>query len=114
MGKTAFSCRSFQKKGHTVVEIAGDVTFEVIEELRRKFAQLRVDRPSQVVFDCTGVTLMSSVALGEFSRLIKWGRENQCRLKVACQNDHVVDVLEIAGVTDGIPLFPSLDMALTR
>ncbi len=96
------------------MEVVGDVTFEVIEALRREFAQLRVDRPAQVVFDCMGVTLMSSVALGEFSRLIKWGQENQCRLKVTCQNDHVVDVLEIAGITDSIPLFPSLDMALNR
>ena len=114
MGKNAFSCRSYQKKDHTVLEISGDVTFEVIESLRREFARLREDRPARVVFDCMGVTLMSSVALGEFSRLIKWGLENQCRFKAACQNDHVVDVLGIAGITDAIPLFPSLDMALAR
>jgi len=114
MGKNAFSCRSFQKKGCLVVEIIGDLTFEVIEGLRQEFAQLRVDRPSKVVFDCMGVTLVSSVALGEFSRLIKWGLENECQLKLACQNDHVVEVLEIAGITDMISLYPSLDMALNR
>ncbi len=114
MGKTAFSCRSFQKKGHTVVEIIGDATFEVIDLLRQEFSRLRIEHPSKVVFDCMGVTLISSVALGEFSRLIKWGLENQCELKLACQNDHVVDVLEIAGITEMVPLFPSLDMALNR
>jgi anti-anti-sigma factor len=114
MGKAAFSCRSFQRKGHSVVEIIGDVTFEVIDSLRHELAQLRVELPAKAVLDCTGVTLLSSVALGEFSRLIKWGLDNRCQLKVACQNDHVVDVLEIAGITDMIPLFPSLDMALNR
>ena len=114
MGKNAFSCRSFQRKGHTVVEIIGDVTFEVIDPLRQELAQLRVEMPAQAVIDCTGVTLLSSVALGEFSRLIKWGLDNGCRLKVVCQNDHVVDVLEIAGITEMIPMFPSLDMALNR
>ena len=114
MGKNAFSCRSFQKKGHLVVEIIGDLTFEVIDGLRQEFSQLRVDRPEKVVFDCMGVSLISSVALGEFSRLIKWGLENKCQLKLACQNDHVVEVLEIAGITDMISLYPSLDMALNR
>ena len=114
MGKTAFSCRSYQKKGHTVVELIGDVTFEVIEAVRREFVRLRVEKPAKVVFDCMGVTLMSSVALGEFSRLIKWGMENRCRLKAACRNEHVIDMLEIAGITEMVPLYPSLDMAFSR
>ena len=114
MGKTAFSCRSFQKKGHWIVEIVGDVTFEVIEPLRQELARLKVVRPSKLVLDCMGVSLLSSMALGEFSRLIKWGLENGCQLKVVCQNDHVVDVLEIAGITELVPLVSNLDMALSR
>ncbi len=114
MAKSSFSCRSYPKKGHTIVEIIGDVTFEIIDQLRHEIVQIRVEMPTKVVLDCMWVTLMSSVALGEFSRLIKWALENNCEIKVACQNDHVVDVLEIAGITELVTLYPSLDMALNR
>lgn len=97
-----------------MVEIVGDVTFEVIDALRQVIAQLRIERPSKAVLDCGGVSLLSSMALGEFSRLLKWGAENSCQFKVVCQNDHVVDVLEIAGITEAVPLFPNLEMALSR
>jgi len=95
-----------------VVEVTGDVTFETIESLRQEFSNLRMQAPSQAVLDLLGVTMLSSVGLGELSRLIKWGLENHCRLKVICAAGHVLEVLEIAGITDMIALYPNLDMAL--
>ncbi len=112
MVRQVFSCRAYLKRGHYVVEVTGDVTFETIESLRQEFANLRMQAPNQVVLDFLGVTMLSSVGLGELSRLIKWGLENQCGLKVVCETGHVLEVLEIAGITDMIALFPNLDMAL--
>ena len=114
MGKNVFSCRNFSKKGHSVVEITGDLTFETIDVLRQEFANLRMQNPVKVILDCTGVTMLSSVGLGEFSKLIKWGLENNCEFKIMCQSNHVVEVLEIAGITDMIPLLPTIDIALNR
>jgi anti-anti-sigma factor len=114
MARNAFSCRNFVKKGHSVVEITGDLTFETVDILRNEFANLRMQNPPKVILDCTGVTMLSSVGLGEFSKLIRWGLDGSCQFKIVCQAGHVVEVLEIAGITDMIPLFPSLDMALNR
>ncbi len=114
MAKNAFSCRIYTKKGISVVEITGDVTFETVEILRLEFSGLRLSNPSQVLLDCSKVTLLSSVGLGEFSRLMKWGLDNGIRFAVVCQNDPVVEVLEIAGITDMVQLYPTLDMALGR
>jgi anti-anti-sigma factor len=112
MVRQVFSCRTYAKRGHHVVEVTGDVTFETIESLRQEFANLRMQAPNLVVLDLMGVTMLSSVGLGELSRLIKWGLENNCSLKVVCETGHVLEVLEIAGITDMIALFPNLDMAL--
>jgi anti-anti-sigma factor len=114
MGKNVFSCRNYAKKGHSVVEITGDLTFETVDVMRQEFANLRLQRPEKVILDCTGVTMLSSVGLGEFSKLIKWGLDNNCQFKIVCQSGHVVEVLEIAGITDMIPLLPTIDIALNR
>jgi anti-anti-sigma factor len=112
MAKNAFSCRIYVKKGFSVVEITGDVTFETVEVLRLEFSSLRLSRPSQILLDCSKVTLLSSVGLGEFSRLMKWGLDNNVRFGVVCQNAPVVEVLEIAGITDMVKLYPTLDLAI--
>ena len=114
MGRNVFSCRNYTKKGHSVVEITGDLTFETIDMLRQEFSNLRMQKPDKVILDCTGVTMLSSVGLGEFSKLIKWGLDNNCQFKIVCQSNHVVEVLEIAGITDMIPLLPTIDIALNR
>jgi anti-anti-sigma factor len=114
MAKNAFSCRSYVKRGHSVVEITGDLTFETVDVLRQEFSTLRLQRPEKVILDCTEVTMLSSVGLGEFSKLIKWGMDNNCQFKIVCQLSHVVEVLEIAGITDMIPLLPTIDIALNR
>jgi anti-anti-sigma factor len=114
MARNVFSCRNYAKKGHSVVEITGDLTFETVDALRNEFANLRMQNPERVILDCTGVTMLSSVGLGEFSKLIKWGLDNQCQFKIVCQAGHVVEVLEIAGITDMIPLLPTIDIALNR
>jgi anti-anti-sigma factor len=113
MVRQVFSCRTYTKRGHHVVEVTGDVTFETIESLRLEFANLRMQAPTNVVLDLLGVTMLSSVGLGELSRLIKWGIDNHCRLKVVCEVGHVLEVLEIAGITDMIALFPNMDMAFS-
>jgi anti-anti-sigma factor len=114
MARNVFSCRSYSKRGHAVVEITGDLTFETVEALRNEFSNLRMQRPEKVILDCSGVSMLSSVGLGEFSKLIKWGLDNQCQFKIVCQVGHVVEVLEIAGITDMIPLLPTIDIALNR
>jgi anti-anti-sigma factor len=114
MAKNAFSCRSYAKRGHSVVEITGDLTFETVDVMRQEFSNLRLQRPERVILDCTEVTMLSSVGLGEFSKLIKWGMESNCQFKIVCQSSHVVEVLEIAGITDMIPLLPTIDIALNR
>jgi hypothetical protein len=100
MGRQVFSCRTYAKRGHHVVEVTGDVTFETIDSLRIEFANLRMQAPGNVVLDLLGVTMLSSV-------------DNHCRLKVVCEVGHVLEVLEIAGITDMIALFPNLDMAFS-
>lgn len=114
MARNAFSCRNYSKKNHSVVEITGDLTFETVDVLRNEFSSLRMQNPAKVILDCTGVTMLSSVGLGEFSKLIRWGLDNQCQFKIVCQAGHVVEVLEIAGITDMIPLYPTIDIALNR
>ena len=114
MARNAFSCRNYSKKGHAVVEITGDLTFETVDVMRLEFSNLRMMKPEKVILDCTGVTMLSSVGLGEFSKLIKWGLDSNCQFKIVCQAGHVVEVLEIAGITDMIPLLPTIDIALNR
>ena len=114
MMKSSFSCRNYTKKGYLVVEITGDLTYETIDVLRQEFADLRMQKPERVILDCSGVTMLSSVGLGEFSKLTKWGLENRCEIKIVCQSDQVVEVLEITGITEMIPLLPSIEIALNR
>lgn len=114
MPRNVFSCRNYSRKGHSVVEITGDLTFETVDVMRQEFSNLRMQKPEKVILDCTGVTMLSSVGLGEFSKLIKWGIDSNCQFKIVCQAGHVVEVLEIAGITDMIPLFPTIDIALNR
>ncbi len=112
MTQNAFFCKTFQRKGHYVAEIGGDLTFACIELLRHEFSELRLQRPEKLILDCTGVTLLSSVGLGEFSRLIKWGLDNNCTVKIVCLSNHVVEVLEISGITEMISLYPTFELAI--
>lgn len=97
-----------------MVELTGDLTFETVDVMRQEFVDLRLQKPNNVILDCSAVTMLSSVGLGEFSKLIKWGMDSHCQFKIVCQSGHVVEVLEIAGITDMIPLFPTIDIALNR
>ena len=112
MGRPDFCCKVTVKKGHHILEVGGDLTFETIDRLRKCFRGIQEEKAQRVVLDCSAVSILSSVGLGEFSKMFKWGVEQQCVFKLVAYATHVVEVLEIAGLTDMIPLFPTVDMAL--
>lgn len=112
MTANAFSCKTYSKRGAAVVELLGEVNFHCLDLLRAEFAELRQQCPARVILDCSGITLLASVGLGEFAKLLRWGKDNGCDIRIVCFSNPVIEVLEIAGLTETAPVFPSLEMAL--
>lgn len=102
----------YQKKGFHICELTGEITYESLNYLRDILYQLKDAAPSAAIINVTAITLLTSIGLGEIAKLILWGKSNYCNFGVVCKSNHIAEVLEISGIGDHIPLFPTLNKAL--
>jgi len=94
-----------------LVALAGDIDIATVAQVREAFASERLQHADAVVVDLTEVAFMDSTGL---SALLTFEADLTARLRrlaIACPEGAARLVLDVAGVAERLPLYPSRAMA---
>ena len=94
-----------------LVTIAGELDLATVGQVRAVLGSEAVARSDAVVVDLTGVTFMDSTGL---SALLIFERDlsvRRRRLAIACPEGPARLLLDVTGVAEQLPLYPSLEEA---
>lgn len=72
-----------EREGGCVVSLRGEAGVAESQALTEVIIQLAAQRPPVLVFDISGLTFISSLAMGEFASLAGALRKHGCRLAIA-------------------------------
>jgi anti-sigma B factor antagonist len=95
----------------SLVAIAGELDIATVPRLRDALASEAVVRAHVVVVDLTGVTFMDSTGL---SVLVTFQADADARrqgLAIACPEGAARLLLDVTGVAERMPLYPSRELA---
>ncbi len=100
-----------EKEDHVVCTMSGDISFDTVDALRKQFSEIRSLGPSTLYLNLGQLNVLGSAGLGEMARLILWCESNDCEVRLVCQSRHILEVIEIAGLTKYAPAYPDLESA---
>ncbi|MEU1040585.1 STAS domain-containing protein [Streptomyces sp. NPDC005551] len=105
--------RHVTPQGVSVLKMAGEIDFNTVGEFRRALAD-RANAPRHcTVVDFSGVTFMDSSGINVLVAAHRDAAAGGGWLRLACLPVGVHDVLHIVGLDEVLPLYPTLDLALT-
>lgn len=102
-----------EQAGVHVVELHGEAGTAEAWELAEVVAKLVEQRPAKLVFDLTGLTFISSLALGELINLSNKVALFNMRVALAGMPPKIQDVLRLIKFEQFYEMYPSLDVATT-
>jgi anti-sigma B factor antagonist len=95
--------------GHLVVRLNGKLALETVHN----FIETMRPEPAQLlVLDMSGVAFMDSAGVGALVSLIVSRRNHGKSCAVAALNQQGQAILQVAGLTKLLPVFPTVDAAL--
>jgi anti-sigma B factor antagonist len=95
----------------TLVAIAGELDIATVPRLRDALASGPVAQGHAVVVDLTGVTFMDSTGLSALVTFQADAEARRQRLAIACPEGAARLLLDVAGVAERMPLYPSRALA---
>lgn len=90
-----------------VVEVIGRLDGDTAPEMGRLLDQVLDEGCSKLVLDLGSVEYMSSPGLREIVRIFKRAQLDGGDLRIANPSDRVLSVLELAGLTTLLQIYPS-------
>ena len=90
-----------------LVAISGELDIATVPMVRETFASETVEQASTVVVDLTDLTFMDSTGLSALLTLESDLGARRRRLAIACPEGAARLVLDVAGVADRLPLYPT-------
>lgn len=94
-----------------IVTIAGELDLATVERVRAAVASETVAHADAVVVDLTGVTFMDSTGLSALMRFEHDLGVRRRRLAIACPEGPARLLLDVTGVADQLPLYPTREEA---
>jgi anti-sigma B factor antagonist len=96
----------------TVLEVAGEVDVYTAPKLREKLVELVGDGHYKIVVDMTKVEFLDSTGLGVLVGGLKRVRSHDGSLSLVCNQERILKIFRITGLTKVFPMYDSLDEAL--
>jgi anti-sigma B factor antagonist len=94
-----------------LVSVSGELDLYVEKELREALASAELLATPMVIVDLSGVSFMDSTACGILVAELKRRRRNGVELVVISNGNPVGRVLEVAGIDQIVPVYPTLHAA---
>jgi anti-sigma B factor antagonist len=102
-----------QREGaHTVVGVAGEIDVYTAPTLREQLNDLVADGQHDLVVDMAAVDFLDSTGLGVLVGGLKRARAHGGELRLVCDQERILKVFRITGLTAVFPIHPSLAEAL--
>lgn len=96
----------------TILDVGGEVDVYTAPKLREKLVELVGDGHHHLVIDMTKVEFLDSTGLGVLVGGLKRVRANEGSLALVCDQERILKIFRITGLTKVFPIYDSLDEAL--
>ncbi len=106
-----FETSQCQMGGFTVVTVSGEIDVATAPALRDRLQSCLEEGRCNLVVDLLGVPFLDSTALGVLVGAAKRAREQGGSLRIVLTEPRVAKVFEITGLTETLPMFPTVEEA---
>lgn len=97
---------------HTVLDVGGEVDVYTAPKLREKLVELVGNGHHRLIVDMTKVEFLDSTGLGVLVGGLKRVRSHEGSLALVCDQERILKIFRITGLTKVFPIYDSLDEAL--
>jgi anti-sigma B factor antagonist len=97
----------------TVLEVGGEVDVYTAPKLREKLVELVSDGHYNIVVDMTKVEFLDSTGLGVLVGGLKRVRSHNGGLELVCNQERILKIFRITGLTKVFPIHDTLEEALS-
>jgi anti-sigma B factor antagonist len=96
-----------------VIVVDGHVDFDTAPVLKQNIVRQVNEGSRHLVIDLTGADFIDSTAIGVLVAAYKRLQQSCGSLAIACTNENILNVFEIVGLHDMIPIHRSRDDAIS-
>jgi anti-sigma B factor antagonist len=100
-------------KAWTVVTVHGEIDVATSPTLRERLIDLVNDGGTRLVLDLEAVDFLDSTGLGTIVSILKRVRTHGGDLRLVCTEARIRRLFEITGLDKAVPLYASLDDAIS-
>jgi anti-sigma B factor antagonist len=97
---------------HTIVSVTGEIDVYTAPTLRERLNEVVASGEHHLVVDMGGVDFLDSTGLGVLVGGLKRVRSQNGSLQLVCDQEKILKVFRITGLTKVFPIHPTLDQAL--
>lgn len=97
---------------HTVLDVGGEVDVYTAPKLRERLVELVGEGHYNLVVDMTKVEFLDSTGLGVLVGGLKRVRAHEGTLALVCNQERILKIFRITGLTKVFPIHDSLEEAL--
>ena len=105
-------CRPVTVGDRTVVEVGGEIDVYTAPKLREQLVELVNDGSYHLVVDMEGVDFLDSTGLGVLVGGLKRVRAHEGSLRLVCNQERILKIFRITGLTKVFPIHTSVDEAV--
>lgn len=103
---------SRQEGSRTVISVTGEIDVYTAPSLRERLNELVAAGHYDLVVDMGGVEFLDSTGLGVLVGGLKRARSHDGSLRLVCDQEKILKVFRITGLTKVFPIHATLDDAL--
>ena len=99
--------------GHTIIEVGGEIDVYTAPKLRDKITELVADGVYDIIVDMEAVEFLDSTGLGVLVGGLKRVRAHEGSLRLVCNQERILKIFRITGLTKVFPIHTSVDEAVS-
>jgi len=111
-GRAPITVRTRHQDGVPVISVTGEIDVYTAPTLRERLNELVADGEYHLVVDMAGVDFLDSTGLGVLVGGLKRARSHEGTLQLVCDQEKILKVFRITGLTKVFPIHASLGDAL--
>jgi len=112
-GEVELSVVTRREGVRTVISVTGEIDVYTAPTLRERLNELVAEGEYHLVVDMAGVDFLDSTGLGVLVGGLKRARSHEGTLQLVCDQEKILKVFRITGLTKVFPIHASLAEALT-
>jgi anti-sigma B factor antagonist len=109
-----FSVRRYRDGDAAVVQVCGSVDMITAPQLASQLDLAVENQPAVLIADLTGVTLLSSAGIQALVEVQRLSASIGMSVRVVADSHHTVRPIQVLGLEDTLPMYPTVGDALQR